>query len=361
MTAPRAEASSGDPAGKDLAYLLQGDDPGLLSQALTALLARLASAGDDGPASVEEYGEPARGESRRDEPAAVVLALEACRTLPFLSSRRVVVLRDTTALDAAQVKQVVAYLAEPVDTTALILVHPGKSAPAPLVKAVRAVGTVVDAVPAAAGRARSQWFADHLRAAPVRLAPTAAAQLEEHLGEDLARLEGILATLHATFGDSTPIGSAELEPFLGSAGGVAPWDLTDAIDAGDVPRAISALHRMLEAGERHPLQVLATLHRHFGAMLRLDGSGASDEASAAALTGMRPFPAKKALAQSRKLGHERIARAIALLAGADLELRGGLGWPPDLVLEVLVARLARLVRERPAASRKNPSAAGSSR
>jgi DNA polymerase-3 subunit delta len=106
---------------------------------------------------------------------------------------------------------------------------------------------------------------------------------------------------------------------------------------------------MLAGGERHPLQVLATLHRHVGAMLRLDGSDATDEASAAALTGLRPYPAKKALAQSRRLGHDRIVQAVLLVASADLDLRGRLGWPDGLVLEVLVARLARLARGRASA------------
>ncbi|MGH9261552.1 MAG: hypothetical protein ACRD08_16935, partial [Acidimicrobiales bacterium] len=56
------------------------------------------------------------------------------------------------------------------------------------------------------------------------------------------------------------------------------------------------------------------------------------------------FPARKALSQARKLGHDRVVRAIDLLAVADLDLRGGKAWPDDLVLEVLVARLARLSR-----------------
>jgi hypothetical protein len=48
--------------------------------------------------------------------------------------------------------------------------------------------------------------------------------------------------------------------------------------------------------------------------------------------------------QARRLGHDRIVDAISLLAAADLDLRGAKAWPEDLVLEVLVARLARLAR-----------------
>ncbi len=105
---------------------------------------------------------------------------------------------------------------------------------------------------------------------------------------------------------------------------------------------------MVDAGERHPLVIMATLHRHYAAMLRLDGSGATNENQAAELLGIKPFPAKKALAQSRRLGIAGLRRAIELLAAADLDLRGASAWPEELVLEVLVARLSRLAPRTPA-------------
>jgi hypothetical protein len=57
---------------------------------------------------------------------------------------------------------------------------------------------------------------------------------------------------------------------------------------------------------------------------------------------MAPFPARKVLTQAGRLGSAGIARAIELIAGADLDLRGLKEWPDELVLEVLVARLSRL-------------------
>ena len=56
------------------------------------------------------------------------------------------------------------------------------------------------------------------------------------------------------------------------------------------------------------------------------------------------FPAKKALAQSKRLGSQKLKTAYGLLADADLALRGAKAWPPELVMEVLVARLANLSR-----------------
>ena len=54
--------------------------------------------------------------------------------------------------------------------------------------------------------------------------------------------------------------------------------------------------------------------------------------------------AKKALQQSRRLGSTRVAEAINLIAAADLDVRGASGMDPEVVIEVLVARLARQTR-----------------
>jgi len=88
--------------------------------------------------------------------------------------------------------------------------------------------------------------------------------------------------------------------------------------------------------------VMAILQGHYERMLRLDGADVSDRSSAAALLKVSPFQAGKALDQVRRLGHDGVARAVELLAGADLDLRGQKSWPPELVMEVLVARLSRL-------------------
>jgi DNA polymerase-3 subunit delta len=156
-------------------------------------------------------------------------------------------------------------------------------------------------------------------------------------------VQGILETLESAYGDSRILKVADVEPFLGEAGGVPPWDLTDALDRGDTTKALLLLHRMMRAGERHPLQVMAILHNHYTKLLTLDGADAGDEASVAAVLGIKPgFPARKALDQYRKLGNSGVVRAIALLAQADLDLRGAKEWPDELVMEVLVARLSRL-------------------
>jgi DNA polymerase-3 subunit delta len=319
-------------------YLIKGSDPSLVAQAAHALTERLVDGGDPS-LMVEEFGGP--GVDQFDVGAVI----DACTTPAFLVERRVVVLREAGQLSAGDAKRLVEYLGDPLDTTALVLVGGSGTVPQALVKAIGAAGGIVD-TSVGTGRARSQWLADHLKGGPVRLDGQAMTRLSEHLGEDMGRLEGLLGTLASAYGPGATVSLDDLDPFLGAAGSLAPWDLTDAIDAGETAKSLAVLHRMLGAGESHPLVVMSVLHRHYRQMLRLDGAGATSPEQAAKMLGLRSaYPAKKALAQSQRLGAARIGRAVQLLAEADLGMRGATGLPGDLVLEVLVARLSRLVRQ----------------
>jgi DNA polymerase-3 subunit delta len=272
----------------------------------------------------------------------VGVVVDAFTTPPFLVDRRIVVVRDAGRLTAADATRLVAALAEPPASVHLVLVGGAGTVPASLVKAVQAAGTVVDAS-AGRGRDRSRWIGDHVRSGPVRLDAAAMRRLEDHLGEDLGRLAGLLESLAAAFGEGASLGVEEVTPFLGGAGAVPPWDLTDAVDAGDVGGALRALHRMLGPGGRAAPLIVSIIHTHFSNMLRLDGAEARSGEDAAAVLGARSaFVAKKALERSRQLGSDRIAQAIEWIADADLDVKGTTGLAPELVLEVLVARLARL-------------------
>lgn len=324
------------------AYLVRGGDAALRATVVRDLLRDLV--GDaDGSLMVEEH--------EGGDDADVSALVDAAQTPPFLTDRRVVVGRDVGAYNTTAVAGLLAYLADPLPSTSLVLVtgEGGRLSPK-LSAAVKAVGRVVDAgVPPTKG-GRSTWLADRLKGAPVRLDPGALQALDKHLGEDLGRLASLLDTLAAAYGQGARLGEEELAPYLGEAGAVPPWELTDAIDGGDAAAALEALRRMTGAGERHPLQVMAILHGHLANMLRLDGAGAANAEAAAQALGRDPkkssFPAKKALEQGRRLGHDGVVAAIGLLAQADVDLRGAKGWPEILVLEVLVARLSRLAPRR---------------
>jgi len=318
--------------------LVKGGDEVIRREAVRNLVNDLVGAEDHSLVVEEvEVGAP---DGDHDPIHALV---DAAQTPPFLTDVRVVLGRITEKRERAElVAPLVAYLSEPLPTTRLVLDWAGGKVPKSLVDAITAVGGAqVDTNP---GSKLDSWLPAQLAEARLKVDKAGQARLLTWLGDEPGRLAGLLELLRSTYGPGARLGADEIEPFLGDDAGVPPWDLTDAIDRGDRRTALDLLGRMLSS--RHPFQVLATLTTHYTRMLRLDGAQVAGEKGAAELLGMKgsTYPAKKALGQARRLGHERIVRAVELLHQADLDLRGGKAWPDRLVLEVLVARLATASR-----------------
>lgn len=287
-----------------------------------------------------------------DRPPEITALVNAAHTPPFLTERRVVVGRNVAIFSKAdQVKGLVEWLESPLDTTDLILVwEKGTTSgarmnpvPKSLKEALKKSGaTEIDAAPK--GKGRKMLLDAKLAESAVRFDASAKRVIADRLGDDVGRADAIVSVLVSTFGEGAAVTASDVLPFLGAASDIPPWDLTDAIDSGDIADALDKMHRMTRGGERHALQVMATLHGHYQKALALDGSGVSDERAAADHLGMKgsTFPAKKALNLTRQLGPDKTKRVIEMLAQADLDLRGGSAIESEAIMEILVARLARL-------------------
>ena len=274
--------------------------------------------------------------------------LEALNTPAFLVDRRVVVLRDAQLLVADEVAAISGWMATPTPATVLILAVVGAKSN----RLVKAASAVVDVNVGSRVAERVAFVKEKMAEYDVVVDHATAQRVAEQVGDDVARVDALARTLQSIYA-TAPLNFARVEPYLGDAGDVPAWDLTDAIDAGDATKAITVARRMLESRQRAGLQLISILTRHYLNMARVEGSDARTKDEAAALLGVNAFPAGKALQQGRALGAERLSTAVRWLTLADLDLKGGVSYggkdlASDLdvteltVIEVLVARLARL-------------------
>ena len=298
-------------------HLLTGDDESILRAAVSDLVHELVGDGDRSLMVDEFDGDESRcGASstpprpRRSSPSGASSWRATSAGSPPTSSRRS---SPTSPIRCRR--------------TELVLVGGGGRLAKALTDAVKAAGgdRALDTTPPPRARDRQAWIDDAGRRRRAcgcrRRRPTAIA---ERLGEDVGRLDGLLATLagdvRRAAGRSAPTTSSRSSARPAACRrGSSPTPSTPA-----TPRPRSALlARMTGAGGRHPLQVMAILHGHYGRLARLDGVEAPSEAEAAEVLGIKPgFPARKALTQYRRLGGGGVRRAIDLLAAADLDLRG---------------------------------------
>ena len=307
--------------------LLKGDDEVVLRDAVRLLVDDLV--GDEDRVADGRGGRGRRaGRRRRSAARASSTPPRRRRSSPTSGSSSGASPRSASAASSCSRSSTTSQ--DPLPSTRLVLEWRGGKVPKALTEAVAQVGgAVVDTSP---GRKVGEWVAEHLSEAGLKVDNEGRARLVTWVGDEPSRLLGLIDLLRSTYGPGAKITAAEIEPFLGDDGGVPPWDLTDAIDRGDRAVALELLQRMIGQGDRHPFQVLSTLHSHFARMLRLDGADVAGEKEAAELLGLKgsTFPAKKAL------GPDPPARPRARRAGHRPPRRGrprparrqGLARPP---------------------------------
>src|ERR1700738_2813042 len=183
-----------------VAWLVEGDDVSLVGNEVRRLVAELA--GDHADLSVEDFW---------GDEVDLDAVTSACVTPPFLVDRRVVVLRDAGRFSTEDLAPLLAYLSDPMPTTALVVAAGGGKLAPKLVAAVKKVGHVIAT---GGGRDTRGWVEHQLKEAPLRVEPAARAAMAEHLGQDLGRLPTLIDTLVAAHGEGASIGLDDITPYL---------------------------------------------------------------------------------------------------------------------------------------------------
>ncbi len=319
-------------------------DPTLVADALHRVVAEALGSLDPSFALQDFTAKDATSTS--DAPL-LSLVMEALNTPPFLVGRRVVVVRDAQQLTADEVETLVGWMKSPTPDVVLCLGVVGPKTN----KLVKAADEIVAAGAGSEKGAKPSYVRDTFAQYGVEADAAALALVLNHFGDELERVDALARTLQNIYGTS-PLNVKHIEPYLGEAGNLPEWDLTDAIDKGNVTLAITVARRMLDSRGRAGLQIINICQRHYLKAARVEGL-AIDAEGVAQILGTKTFTAGKAQAVARQLGPERLADAIAMVAQADLDLKGAVSFGgKDLesdqdvteltVVEVLVARLARL-------------------
>jgi len=331
----------------DNVYLIRGDEPSIVSRELEKLTISLLE-NEDKSLVVEELLED--DYQTDSEIYSVESLVSAIQTVPFLTRKRIVIGRDFARFSKKEdLEPLFAYMKDPIETNYLILVwekgaklQRANQIPKSLIEAVNGCGEVIDI---RVGRKVNGWIREQVGESSIMLDEASITLLEKSVGEEIARIPAILATLESVFGSGSDLQSSDIEPYIGQAGNVVPWELTDRITSGNAASALGILTRMQGNGAQHQMQILGFLSNHYFRILQLSGrSGVTSEEAANLLGDKSAYRAKKTLSEANRLGPEKSKRAIQLLAEADVNLRGGTGVPAETVMEVLVARLSSLYK-----------------
>ncbi|MEL6345128.1 MAG: DNA polymerase III subunit delta [Myxococcota bacterium] len=181
-------------------------------------------------------------------------AVNLARTMPMMSRRRVVVIREIEKADSALVQALIDYAGAPSPSTLLVLTGArlpgtsgGKNWGVRLRNVVKKVGQVHKY---SAGDVRPDDFvAAYMREQRGEIEPQAARLLIDMVGSDLGRLKGEMDKLLNYTAGTGRIDVAAVEAVCSLIAEAQIWDLTNALVRRDVDQAMAATHRLLEDGE----------------------------------------------------------------------------------------------------------------
>ncbi len=224
----------------------------------------------------------------------------------------------------------------PETTTLVILVSSTLAATSPLLKAAQQHGTVKTFTPPT-GAALESWVTRHARANDARIAPDAARELIERVGNsDLRVMASEIAKLSVYVGKGGEIRKNDVEKLIPPSQETPDFALTDALVRRDRARALNMLHRLLEH-DIAPQQIIGMIAYQTRTLLLVKSlaerrMGVGQIASAA---GMAPFVVEKALTLARQFSFAQLEAAHRSLLEADLALKRS-KMTADMALDLLV-------------------------
>ncbi len=361
-------------------YLLYGEDEFSIAEEVQRLR---AAAFDGALAGFEGMNEVMLDAER----AAFAELVQACEPAPFLTPRRVVVLRSLVERCAREPEFLDAFTALAArlpESTWLIMTYIGAAgAPARPAASGRGRGqarrtaarrgdpkAVLEALRALPGvqarefrpperEALLAWISARARARGLQLAPPAVALLAGYVGPDLRALAQEIDKLAAyARGTTRPVQAQEVERLVPHAREADIFRLVDAVATGQTRAALIELRTLLSRGEA-PGYLLAMLSRQTRLMLQAQellapGAPGRRDAPPRRLApeqvrlvqsrlGLPQFAAEKTAEQALRYTPDQLAEMHRLILRADLQTKSS-DMEPAVALELLVADLAEVTR-----------------
>jgi DNA polymerase-3 subunit delta len=292
----------------DPVYVLHSEHPILIERALGAVRDAVVPPAARGFNYDIVEGKPT---------GARIVAL--AQTLPMMAQRRLIYVRDLSAMAADEAEPLLAYLAKPNPSTVVVGVAAKLDKRIKLYAQLSKKGYlhVLEAP-----RQLAPWLRAEAKRQGVQLEPAAAARLIDAVGDDLSRLALTVEQL-GLYAGARAVTSDDVDELVADTRERTVFELTDAIGAADRPRALAAVAALCEQRES-AVGVVVMLARHIrqlSLVYTLRETNAP-RPSWGPMLGVPPFVVDKLIAQARSYAPAALAIATQRLANADRALKG---------------------------------------
>lgn len=243
-------------------------------------------------------------------------------SLPMMSKRRLIIVKNWHKATAKEKQAVTGYLESPADFTVLVLMAEKLDGRDKLPKLAKKHGLVLEFERLYESKMRP-WVQVIAKELGVQLARETVDCLIRAVGPDLSAVarEMEKAALHAGAG---PVSPEDVAAVMSAVKEQTFYQLFEAIAEKQTAEALRILKEMMEQGQA-PLAILGSMSRTLRQLTvaRLLLQEKMNENDAARALGVAPWLAKKTMAQARSFSNQALRRALISLARVDLALKDG--------------------------------------
>jgi DNA polymerase-3 subunit delta len=314
-------------------YLVAGDEPLLVDEALEQLRAAAMNAGFT-----------SRELHTADRSFRWVDLLAGADNLSLFAQRKIVEIRLATPKPGDEGSETIAALCERNDPDTLVIVAVGEklgqASRATWVKAVEQHGAVVEVWPIDRGELPS-WIRQRAGKLKLKLTPAAAQSLAERVEGNLLAADQEIKRL-ALAAAGREVDEAEVLEFVANSSRFDVFELADAVLAGETGRTFKILSGLRAEGV-HPVQISWVLNRDISLLARLEyavrhGDNLEGVMLRSGVWQRRQPLVRKALA---KFKAPRLKSLLAEAARVDAALKGVFPAEPWTTLTDLLVALLR--------------------
>ncbi|MEW6189353.1 MAG: DNA polymerase III subunit delta [Actinomycetota bacterium] len=311
-------------------YLIYGSEKLLLEEALDRLKARFAK---EAPLDFN-YMEFRGGED------STSTMIQAAQTVPFLSDRRLVVVKDADKLSPSEVSLLSDYFKNPSEHACLVLVAGKLDKSDRLYKAIEKFGEIHE-YKLRFRKDYPNWIKKQFLKKGKVVTKSAAEFLFQTIGQDLSRLANEIEKISLFYDDKKELDIEDINYVTGKTPGDTIFDLMDFISRRDETHALSALDCLLKGGETIT-SIFHMIVRQFRLLLKakvLLERGANERQLMRELE-LPSFAVERLKQQCRNFSFKQLKRAYELLLKADLDMKSS-DKNPRLILETLVVKILK--------------------
>lgn len=294
-------------------YLLEGVEENVKEAALASLRAALL------PEGLAEMNET----TLENPPTSALIA--AAETLPFMADKRLVVVREHSALLRGEAdEKLLSYLPRVPETTVLVFFHRGKAdARKKLYKGINASGAVIS-FNTLTDAELSEWIRARFAKADKACTGQTASLLAFISGTDTMQLRAEIDKIIGYAADRAQITDEDVRAVATRSVEYTVFNMVDAVVAGQESKAFALLRDMLTSGEER-LGILAMLLRQYRLLqhVKIMQYEKRTPQQIQEGLGVKSFAAERYIRQARGLTGGQVKKAVDICLDTEYKVKAG--------------------------------------